>query len=326
MSDRPLVSARGLRKRFERRGGWFQRKGSEFYAVDGVDLDIAEGEFVGLVGESGSGKSTLGRMLIRLIEPDGGSLQFDGQDLLALKGAELRALRRQFQMVFQDPFGALNPRMKIGESIGEPLTIHRLVDGRAQRDERVAELMRWVGLDPTMMDRYPHAFSGGQRQRIGIARAIACEPRFVVADEPVSALDPPVQAQIVNLLLELRERLGLAYLFIAHDLNLVRRICERIAVMYFGRIVEQAPAAELFERPLHPYTRALLAATPQLRPGRPAAPAVAGEPPSQTEPPSGCPFHPRCPEAIDRCRSERPELLQIGERHTVACHLAEPLD
>jgi len=323
MSRATLVRARGLRKGFEARGGWLGSKGPTFYAVDDVDLDIGVSEIVGLVGESGSGKSTLGRILIRLIDPDAGSLHFDGTDLLALKGQQLRRLRREFQIVFQDPYGSLNPRMKIGDAIGEPLTIHRLVSGRQQRQERVAELLKQVGLDPRMASRYPYEFSGGQRQRVGIARAIACRPKFVVADEPVSALDAPVQAQIVNLLVDLQERLELSYLFIAHDLNLVRRICGRVAVMYFGRVVEEAAAKELYETPRHPYTRALLAATPRVRPGPPPTPALVGEPPSQTAPPTGCPFHPRCPEALAECARETPALLQIGEGHKVACHLVE---
>jgi len=326
MSADPLVRARGLRKSFRPRGGWFGAKGPAFHAVDCVDLDIRASEIVGLVGESGSGKSTLGRILIRLTDPDAGSLHFNGTDLLALKGEKLRRLRREFQIVFQDPYGSLNPRMRIGDAIGEPLTIHKLVDGRQQRKERVAELLTQVGLDPKMASRYPHEFSGGQRQRIGIARAIACGPRFVVADEPVSALDAPVQAQIVNLLVDLQEQLDLSYLIIAHDLQLVRRICQRVAVMYFGRVVEEAPAEELYRAPRHPYTKALLAATPTIRPGAPPkALALAGEPPSQTAPPGGCPFHPRCPEAIAACTHQTPSLFRIDEGHKVACHLVEGL-
>jgi len=321
MSAAALVRARGLRKGFRARGGWLGSKGPAFHAVDGVDLDIGASEIVGLVGESGSGKSTLGRILIRLIDPDEGTLHFDGTDLLAMQGQALRRLRREFQIVFQDPYGSLNPRMKIGDAIGEPLTIHKLANGRQQRTERVAELLTQVGLDPRMATRYPHEFSGGQRQRVGIARAIACGPRFLVADEPVSALDAPVQAQIVNLLVDLQEQLDLSYLFIAHDLNLVRRICGRVVVMYFGRVVEEASASTLYDAPRHPYTKALLAATPSVRPGRPQAPALAGEPPSQTAPPSGCPFHPRCPEALAECSRETPALLQIGQGHKVACHL-----
>jgi oligopeptide/dipeptide ABC transporter ATP-binding protein len=321
--DTPLVRALALRKVFARREGVWSERDAGVRAVNGVDLDVCEGEIVGLVGESGSGKSTLGRLLIRLIEPDAGSIHFDGTDLLALKGAELRRLRRHFQIIFQDPYGSLNPRMRVGTAIGEPLAIHRLAASRAERRERVASLLEQVGLDRSAMSRYPHEFSGGQRQRIGIARAIACSPRFIVADEPVSALDPPVQAQIINLMIELQENLGLAYLFVAHDLRLVERICHRVAVMYLGRIVEQAPAVRLYERPLHPYTQALLASTPSLEPGSPTPPAVSGEPPSPTHPPAGCPFHPRCPIAEPDCSREAPRLLEVEPEHGVACFLVE---
>ena len=319
-----LVEARGLTKRFETRGGLFARRGPDVRAVDGVDLDVAAGETVGLVGESGSGKSTLGRMLIRLVEPDAGSLRFDGVDLLALAPRALRRMRRQFQIVFQDPYGSLNPRMRVGSIVGEPLVIHRIGASRAERRERVGELLRQVGLEPSAAEKYPHEFSGGQRQRIGIARAIACQPRFIVADEPVSSLDPPVQAQIVNLMVELQERLGLAYLFIAHDLRLIEHISDRVAVMYLGRIVEEAPARELYAAPQHPYTRALLAATPSLQPGAPRGATVGGEPPSPTHPPPGCPFHPRCPVALPLCAELRPPLLPSGVARRVACHLVNP--
>jgi oligopeptide/dipeptide ABC transporter ATP-binding protein len=292
--------------------------------VDGVDLDVRSRETVGLVGESGSGKTTLGRMLVRLVEPDAGTIRFDGSDLLAQRPRELRKLRRHFQIVFQDPYGSLNPRMKIGTALGEPLLIHRLAATKAERKERVLELLERVGLDRTAYGRYPHEFSGGQRQRIGIARAIACGPRFLVADEPVSSLDPPIQAQIVNLLLDLRETLGLSYLFISHDLRLVQHLSDRIAVLYLGRIVEEGPATRVAGAPHHPYTRALLASTPSLEPGPPRAPVLAGDPPSPADPPPGCPFHPRCPLVIARCRTEEPELRPVGAGHRAACHLAGP--
>ncbi len=319
-----LVEARGVVKAFETRAAFLPGRRPVVRAVNGVDLSVHGGETVALVGESGSGKSTFGRLIIRLIEPDQGSIRFDGVDLIALGPRPLRKMRRHFQIVFQDPYGALNPRMKVGSIVGEPLTIHRIGASRAERRQRAAKLLEEVGLDRSAMDRYPHEFSGGQRQRIGIARAIACGPRFIVADEPVSALDPPVQAQIVNLLVELQERHGLAYLFIAHDLRLVEHIADRVAVMYLGKIVEEAPAPLLFREPLHPYTQALLASTPSLRPGRPVPPAVAGELPSPTLIPPGCPFHPRCPKAMPECSRIQPALQPAGEGRKVACHLVHP--
>jgi len=318
----PLVEARGLRKTF-REAGWLRARHPAVRAVDGVDLVVHERETVGLVGESGSGKSTLARLLVRLTEPDAGSLRFEGADLLALGPRELRRLRRRFQIVFQDASGALNPRARVGAIVAAPLAIHRLAP-RAARPAEVRRLLDRVGLDPALAERYPHELSGGQRQRVGIARAIACAPRFVVADEPVSALDPPIQAQIVNLLAELQESLGLAWLLIAHDLRLVRHVCDRVLVMYLGRIVEEAPARELFARPLHPYTAALLAATPEGRPGGPALRQAAGEPPGAAPAPGGCAFHPRCPHALPACAQVAPRLVAVGAARKVACHLVHP--
>ena len=309
-----LVEARGLVKTFASRGGIWGDRGPAVQAVNGVDLQIRPGEIVGLVGESGSGKSTLGRMLIRLIEPDAGTILFDGIDLLGLKPVELRKLRRQFQIIFQDPYGSLNPRMRVGTAVGEPLAIHRLVANKAERRERAARLLEQVGLDRSAMSRYPHEFSGGQRQRIGIARAIACSPRFIVADEPVSALDPPVQAQIINLLIDLQEKMGLSYLFIAHDLSVVRHISDRVGVMYLGHIVEMADRNEIYVNPIHPYTKALLSAVPIPDPvidAQRERVLLTGEVPSPLNPPSGCVFHPRCPIAIDECSQVTPELREV---------------
>jgi oligopeptide/dipeptide ABC transporter ATP-binding protein len=318
----PLVEARGLRKAFPSRAGFFGRPGPAVRAVDGVDLVVRERETLGLVGESGSGKSTTGRLLVRLIEPDAGTVLFDGTDLVALAPRPLRRMRRHFQIVFQDPQAALNPRMKIGSLVREPLDIHRIGATQAERVEAAASLLEEVGLDRSAAEKYPHEFSGGQRQRVGIARAIASKPRFVVADEPVSSLDPSVQAQIVNLLTDLQERHGLAYLLIAHDLRLVRHVAQRVAVMYLGRIVEEGPTGEVYGRPLHPYTRALLESTPRRDPSAPHANVLAGEPPSPTAPPPGCPFHPRCPIAEGVCRTENPPLVTLGDGRRVACHVA----
>jgi oligopeptide/dipeptide ABC transporter ATP-binding protein len=310
----PLLQVEGLVKLFRPRAGVVVR------AVDGVSFEIQPGETLGLVGESGSGKSTLGRSILRLVEPDAGRVLWRGRDILPLPTTEMRTLRREMQIVFQDPLASLNPRMKAGDLVGEGLAIHGLARGREQRD-RVRQVMEEVGLGPDQIDRYPHELSGGQRQRIGIARALALQPAFIVADEPLSSLDVSVQAQILNLLSDLRERRGLTFLFIAHDLRVIEHVSDRVAVMYRGRLVEMAPAAEFLSSPQHPYSRALLQAVPEPDPGkaRPRLP-LAGEPPDALDSPKGCAFHPRCPLAIARCREESPSLTTGG--HQVACFRA----
>jgi len=326
-----LLRVRGLSKSFAVGGGI--RRRARLQAVAEVDLDLAPGETLGLVGESGCGKSTLARLILRLIEPDAGEILFEGQDVRALPRAELRALRRRMQIVFQDPFASLNPRMTVAEIVGEGLRVHRLASG-AELDKRVAELLETVGLSPDQAARYPHEFSGGQRQRIGIARALALEPRLVVADEPVSSLDVSIQAQILNLLLELQQRFGLAYLFISHDLRVVRHLSRRVAVMYLGRIVEIAQSHDLYDRPLHPYSVALLSAVPIPDPvieSRRRRIILTGDVPSPVAPPSGCRFHTRCwlRERLgnpDRCVSEDPSLRALETGHEVACHFAEEVD
>ena len=301
--------------------GLFARKRLTVKAVESVSLEVLAGETLGLVGESGSGKSTLGRLILRLIEPTSGKVFFDGRDLSSIGRGDLRHLRRQMQVVFQDPYASLNPRMKVASIVGEGLEIHRLARGR-EKQERIAELLRLVGLDPDAMTRYPHEFSGGQRQRIGIARALAVNPRFLVLDEPVSALDVSIQAQIINLLQDLQEQLHLTYLFIAHDLRVVEHISQRVAIMYLGKIVEAAGAEELYRNPCHPYTRALLSAIPAIDvDGKPERIRLPGEVPSPVNPPSGCSFHPRCPYAKDVCRTTEPPLEGGRGGHAVACHV-----
>ncbi len=321
MTDAPLVEVRDLRKFYPVRGGLFLRTRASVRAVDGVSLTIAAGETLGLVGESGCGKSTLGRAMLRLIGPTSGDVRFAGRSLLSVGARELRALRREMQIVFQDPYGSLNPRMRVASIVGEGLAIHRL-GTRVQRRERVAELLDLVGLPPEAAGRYPHEFSGGQRQRIGIARALAVGPRFVVADEAVSALDVSIQAQILNLLQDLRQRLGLTLLFIAHDLRVIEHLSDRVAVMYLGKIVELGGRDVIYRNPRHPYTRALLSAVPVPDPRqRNERMLLGGDVPSPVRPPSGCAFHPRCPHAEDVCRTVVPPLEMGRGGHAVACHV-----
>ena len=321
MTAPPLLQVRNLVKQFPVRGGLLRREVGRVHAVDGVSFDLAPGETLGVVGESGCGKSTTGRCILRLIEPTHGEVTFEGKSVTGAGKADLRALTRSMQIIFQDPYASLNPRMTVGAIIGEGLVIHGLAKSGRQIEQRAAELLTTVGLQPDHMRRYPHEFSGGQRQRIGIARALAVRPGMLVCDEAVAALDVSIQAQILNLFMDLRERLGLTYLFISHDLGVIEHVCDRVVVMYLGRIVESAAVGELFARPHHPYTRALLAEIPRLDLRRTRFAALAGEIPSPVNPPAGCHFHPRCPYAIARCRSEVPRLREVAPGHHSACHL-----
>ena len=324
MSAEPIVRAESLRKSFRGPSRGIGRGHAELRAVDGVTLDVMSGETLGLVGESGCGKSTLGRLLLRLQEPTSGRVYFDGQDITGLSQSALRPYRREMQIIFQDPYSSLNPRMTVQAALAEALRVHGIVSSGSEERERIAALLERVGLRPEHMRRYPHEFSGGQRQRIGIARALAVEPRFIVADEPVSALDVSIQAQIVNLLGDLQEELGLSFLFIAHDLHVVEHVSRRVAVMYLGRVVELASAEQIYEDPRHPYTQALLSAAPEPDPKADKRRLILeGDVPSPLDPPTGCAFHPRCPIAEKGlCDREVPALRPVGSGHEVACHLA----
>ncbi|MCI0770926.1 MAG: dipeptide ABC transporter ATP-binding protein [Chloroflexi bacterium] len=300
----------------------FQRKIADVKAVDGISFFIRKGETLGLVGESGCGKTTTGRCILQLYKATEGEIMFEGQDLNMLGGKAMREMRKKVQVIFQDPYGSLNPRMTCGDIVGEPLIVHKLTSGKGEFRDRVSELLQIVGLNPYMADRYPHEFSGGQRQRIGIARALAVKPSFIVCDEPVSALDVSIQAQVINLLEELQEQFGLTYLFIAHDLSVVRHISDRVAVMYLGHIVEVADRTELYENPLHPYTKALLSAVPIPDPvieAKRERIILTGDVPSPMNPPSGCVFHTRCPIMSEECQLDVPELREVSRDHWVAC-------
>jgi oligopeptide/dipeptide ABC transporter ATP-binding protein len=318
-----ILETRGLKKYFQPRGGIFSRNAGTVKAVDGVSLKLREGEVLGLVGESGCGKSTFGRMLVRLEEPTEGEVLYRGSDVTGLEGQELKNYRRQVQLIFQDPYSSLNPRKSAGSIIGEPLKIHGLF-APEERDREVARLLEIVGLTREQAGRYPHEFSGGQRQRIGIARALALKPRLIIADEPVSALDVSIQAQILNLMKDLQKEFGLTYLFISHDLSVVEHMGDRVAVMYLGKIVELASSCELYESPLHPYTRALLSAVPMPDPNaaRRRRTVLGGDVPSPVNPPAGCPFHPRCPLRQAVCDTEAPVLRDFGNGHAASCHFA----
>ncbi len=324
MADNHLLEVRGLKKYFPiTQGIIFQRKIADVKAVDGIDFFVREGETLGLVGESGCGKSTTGRTILQLYRPTEGEVLFRGKDLSKLSGENLRKMRVDMQMIFQDPYASLNPRMTVGDIVGEPLEVHNIAKGK-EKKERVRELLQIVGLNPYFINRYPHEFSGGQRQRIGVARALAVNPDFIVCDEPISALDVSIQAQIINLLEELQDKFHLTYLFIAHDLSVVRHISDRVAVMYLGKIMELTDRNSLYENPLHPYTRALLSAVPIPDPvieEKRERIILVGDVPSPVKPPSGCRFHTRCPLAIPICKQVEPEWRDVGNNHYVACHV-----
>ena len=316
-----LVKIEKLKKYFPIKSGILSRVTNFVKAVDGINLSIPEGQTIGLVGESGCGKTTLGKTILKLIEPSQGKIYFENNDITRLSPSDMRPYRREMQIVFQDPYGSLNPRMKVESIVSEGLTIHNIARGQERRDI-IRELLITVGLREDALSRYPHEFSGGQRQRIAIARALALRPKFIVCDEPISALDVSVQAQIINLFIELQEKFKLTYLFISHDLRVVRHISDKVAVMYLGKIVEISPSKELYNNPLHPYTQVLISSVPIADPSRKKEMTILkGDVPSPINPPSGCSFHPRCPIAVDKCKTIEPELRDVGGEHFVACHL-----
>ena len=322
MANETLLQVRNLTKHFEIKRGFFWGEAAKVHAVDSVSFDLLRGETLGLVGESGCGKSTTGRLILRLIEPTSGEVIFDKVPIFTADKAEMRRLRQRMQIIFQDPYSSLNPRMTVEQIVGEGIIIHKLCKTKAERRERVADLLQKVGLSPEQMNRYPHEFSGGQRQRVGIARALAVSPKLIIADEPISALDVSIQAQVINLLEDLQEQFDLTYLFIAHDLRVVEHISDRVAVMYLGQIRELADGEELYAKPLHPYTEALLSAIPIPDPTTKRHRIILeGDPPSTIHPPSGCRFHTRCHKRFERCDKEEPEMREVTPRHWVACHL-----
>ena len=324
-SSENLIEVGHLVKHFPVRGGVLQRTVAEVKAVEDVSFVVKRGETLGLVGESGCGKTTIGRMLVRLIDPTSGTIRFEDRDILQAKSAELKTLRREMQIIFQDPFSSLDPRTPVGDSIGEGLLVHGVTNSR-ERQKQVLEIMRKVGLEDYHAKRYPHEFSGGQRQRIGIARALVLRPKFIVCDEPVSALDVSIQSQVLNLLKQLQREFGLTYIFIAHNMSVVEHISDRVAVMYLGKLVELADRVELYRNPQHPYTQALLSAIPvHTRKIKRERIILKGDVPSPLRPPSGCRFHPRCPVAIDICSQVEPPLIDLGDGHQVACHLRQPI-
>lgn len=324
VEEKRLLEVDNLKKYFPVKAGVFRKTVGHVKAVDDISFFINEGETLGLVGESGCGKSTTGATILRLTEATDGQVMFDDKDVLALNKKEMREMRKEMQIIFQDPYASLNPRMTVADIVGEPLEIHKLVNNKKEKHEKVKELLDSVGLTPEQMHRYPHEFSGGQRQRIGIARALAVDPKIIIADEPVSALDVSIQAQVINIMQELQEKFGLTYLFIAHDLSVVKHISDRVAVMYLGRIVEMTDKHDLYNNPLHPYTQSLMSAIPIPDPTyKKERIILEGDVPSPVNPPSGCRFHPRCPQAMDICSKADPEFKDYGEGHFSACHLLE---